>query len=63
LSRQVEAYVLDRNDLELYGVEVEVAFVQRLRGMVAFESVGSLIDQMHTDVDQTRDVLTEPPPP
>ena len=34
-ERRVEAYALDRDDLELYGVEVEVAFVERLRGMVA----------------------------
>ena len=37
-DRRVESYVLDRTDLELYGVEVEVSFVERLRGMVAFES-------------------------
>ena len=36
-DRRVESYVLDRTDLELYGVEVEVSFVERLRGMVAFE--------------------------
>ena len=34
-ERRVEAYVLDRDDLELYGVEVEVSFVGRLRGMAA----------------------------
>ena len=34
-ERRVESYVLDRDDLELYDVEVEVAFVDRLRGMVA----------------------------
>ena len=33
-ERRVESYVLDRDDLELYGVEVEVEFVERLRGMV-----------------------------
>ena len=36
-ERRVESYVLDRTDLELYGVEVEVSFVERLRGMVAFD--------------------------
>ena len=38
-ERRVEAYALDRDDLELYGVEVEVAFVERLRGMVTFDDV------------------------
>ena len=57
-ERRVEAYALDRDDLELYGVEVEVAFVGRIRGMVAFESVDSLIDQMNDDVDRSRALLS-----
>jgi riboflavin kinase/FMN adenylyltransferase len=56
-QRRVESYVLDRTDLELYGVEVEVSFVERLRGMVAFESVESLVDQMHADVVKARELL------
>ena len=56
-QRRVESYVLDRTDLELYGVEVEVSFVDRLRGMVAFESVESLVDQMHADVEKARELL------
>ena len=36
-DRRVESYVLDRDDLELYGVEVEVAFVDRLREMVKLQ--------------------------
>lgn len=56
-DRRVESYVLDRTDLELYGVEVEVSFVDRLRGMVAFESVASLIEQMTADVDRARELL------
>lgn len=57
-DRRVESYVLDRTDLDLYGVEVEVSFVERLRGMVAFESVERLIDQMSDDVDRARELLT-----
>lgn len=57
VGRRVESYVIDRTDLELYGVEVEVAFVERLRGMVAFESVEALITQMNADVDRTRELL------
>jgi len=57
VGRRVESYVLDRTDLELYGVEVEVAFVERLRGMVAFDSIDGLIDQMRADVDKTRALL------
>jgi riboflavin kinase / FMN adenylyltransferase len=56
-ERRVESYVLDRTDLELYGVEVEVSFVARLRGMVAFDSVDALVEQMHLDVDRARELL------
>ena len=56
-TRRVESYVLDRDDLDLYGVEVEVSFVERLRGMVAFESVEGLVRQMALDVDRAREIL------
>ena len=57
VEHRVESYVLDRTDLELYEVEVEVSFVERLRGMVAFESVEKLVAQMHDDVDRARALL------
>src|SRR4029079_7991230 len=56
-DRRVESYVLDRDDLELYGVEVEVAFVDRLRGMVKFEGMDALIETMHDDVRRARQLL------
>ncbi len=56
-ERRVESYVLDRDDLELYGVEVEVSFVDRIRGMVAFDSVDKLLAQMADDVERTRTLL------
>lgn len=57
LARRVESYVLDRTDLELYGVDVEVSFVERIRGMVAFEGVEKLIETMNDDVARTREIL------
>jgi riboflavin kinase/FMN adenylyltransferase len=57
-ARQVEAYVLDETDLDLYGHTVEIEFVARIRGMVAFEGVGPLIEQMTDDVVQVREELT-----
>jgi riboflavin kinase/FMN adenylyltransferase len=56
-ARRVESYVLERTDLELYDVEVEVSFVDRLRGMVAFESVDRLVAQMDDDVERARALL------
>lgn len=60
-ERRVETYVLDRTDLDLYGVEVEVGFVDRLRGMVAFDSVEELLEQMADDVDRAREALRPAP--
>ena len=60
-ERRVESYVLDRTDLALYDVEVEVSFVERLRGMVAFDSVDALVVQMADDVDRARELLDTPP--
>jgi riboflavin kinase/FMN adenylyltransferase len=56
-ARRVEAYVLDRDDLELYGREVEVTFVHRIRGMRRFDSVDELVTAMTEDVEVTRTTL------
>jgi riboflavin kinase / FMN adenylyltransferase len=55
-ERSVEAYALDRDDLDLYGAHVAVDFVARLRGMERFDSVDELVAQMHRDVDAARAV-------
>jgi riboflavin kinase/FMN adenylyltransferase len=56
-ERRVEAYVLDRDDLELYGVPVEISFVTRLRGMQRFEDVDDLVATMADDVRRARQSL------
>jgi riboflavin kinase/FMN adenylyltransferase len=56
-ERRVESYVLDRDDLELYGVQIEVSFVGRIRGMLRFDSVDELIETMADDVARTRELL------
>jgi len=53
-DRSVEAYALDRDDLDLYGVHAAIEFTDRLRGTVRFDSVEALIEQMRTDVEQVR---------
>lgn len=58
VPRTVEAYALDRDDLELYGVHVAVEFAARLRGNTRFESIDALIAQIHADVAATRDLTT-----
>jgi len=55
-DRAVEAYALDRDDLDLYGMHVAVDFAERLRGMVRYDSVTDLVEQMRRDVDAAREV-------
>lgn len=57
LVRQVEAHVLGETGLDLYGHDVTVEFVERLRGMVAFEGIGKLMAQMAEDVTDAARVL------
>jgi riboflavin kinase/FMN adenylyltransferase len=56
-ARRVESYVLDRDDLELYGVEIAVDFYARLRGQVKYAGMDALVVQMHADVEHARQVL------
>jgi riboflavin kinase/FMN adenylyltransferase len=59
-ERRVESYVLDRDDLDLYGAPVEVSFVARLRGMKRFDSIEELVETMADDVRRARVVLGMP---
>lgn len=59
LDRRVESYVLDRDDLVLYGARIAVDFVARLRGsQIRFESIDDLLVQMKADVDAARRILS-----
>ncbi|MGO4784046.1 bifunctional riboflavin kinase/FAD synthetase [Cryobacterium sp. W22_MBD10_FK3] len=60
-QKQVEAYVLDR-EIDLYDHVVEVAFVEHIRGMVAFTGIEPLIRQIEDDVVKTRAILNVPLP-
>lgn len=52
----VEAYLLDF-DREIYGQHLKLDFVARLRDELKFPSLDTLIEQMHRDVAQARDIL------
>lgn len=56
-ERRVEAYALDRDDLDLYGLPVRIAFEQRIRGQETFVDVAALIARMGADIDTARDLL------
>ena len=51
----VEAFLLD-TDTDLYGRILTVEFLARLRGERRFESVEALVDQMHRDIERTREL-------
>ena len=56
-DRTIEAYLLDFSG-DIYGQTVCLEFVRRLRGEEKFDTVAALLDQMNSDVMQTRDVVT-----
>jgi riboflavin kinase/FMN adenylyltransferase len=51
----IETYLIDRTE-DLYGTEMRVAFVERLRGEKRFAGVEELIAQMRIDVEDARRV-------
>lgn len=57
--RQIEAYVLDETDLDLYGHTVQVQITHRIRGMVKFEGIDALIETMTDDVAAVRAALRD----
>jgi riboflavin kinase / FMN adenylyltransferase len=54
----VEAYLLDF-DRDIYGEQLKLDFVERLRDELKFESVEGLIQKMRGDVVQTRKILEQ----
>jgi riboflavin kinase/FMN adenylyltransferase len=56
LGELVEAYLLDFSG-DLYGSQLELTFLARLRGELAFDGVASLVEQIERDVQDTREVV------
>jgi riboflavin kinase / FMN adenylyltransferase len=53
----IEAFLLDF-DADLYGEQLRVAFVERLRGEKRFDSVDDLVAQMELDVQRAREICS-----
>jgi len=51
----VEAHLIDF-DGDLYGEELRIAFIERMRGEKRFDSVDALVEQMRRDVAEAREI-------
>lgn len=54
----VESFLIDWEG-DLYGQQVEIQFLERLRGERRFDSVEALVEQMHADVKQAKQVCSQ----
>jgi riboflavin kinase/FMN adenylyltransferase len=55
-AAKVEVHLLEFQE-SLYGQALEVEFLHRLRDIVQFDGIQSLIEQLHRDVEQTRNLV------
>jgi len=55
-TSNVEAYILDF-DQEIYGKDVTIEFVSRLRDELKFDSVKELVEQIQNDIIKVREML------
>ena len=53
----LEVHLLSPPESDLYGAEVEVAFLEMLRGERRFDSVEALVSQIHADIEAARGKL------
>ncbi|HET6860613.1 MAG TPA: bifunctional riboflavin kinase/FAD synthetase [Streptomyces sp.] len=56
-ERTVEAYAIDRVDLDLYGLHVAVDFLAYVRGMEKFESIDALLVAIGADVKRASELI------
>src|SRR5271157_1020922 len=54
---QIEAYLMDF-DRDIYGSMIQLEFVEYLRQEERFDNVQALVKQMHADIQNAREVLT-----
>lgn len=55
-NANIEAHLLDFQD-EIYGEELKLEFISRLRDEKKFNSVDELLKQIHTDIGRAKEIL------
>lgn len=58
-NRTVEAYLVDYRGDMVYGRHVRLAFLERIRAELKFNSAEELVQQMHVDVEHCRTLVKE----
>lgn len=57
-TTHVEAHLLDVDE-DLYGREIQLHFIARLRGEIRFPSIEALVSQIRQDIQQTRALFSK----
>lgn len=58
-SSSVEVFIIDYNGADLYGSELQVSFIRRLRSVAKFASAEELVAQIQRDVEQIKELAAE----
>ena len=56
-GRQVEAYAIDQEGLDLYDQKASIEFIARLRDTVKFDGLDPLLEQMKKDCQKAKEIL------
>ena len=56
----VEVHIFDFGDT-IYGEEIEITFIERIRGEIQFQSAEDLVAQIQKDIATAKTILSENP--
>ena len=56
----VEAHIFDF-EKKIYGQEIEVVFIRRIRNEIKFDSANQLVEQIQRDIEATKTILADLP--
>jgi riboflavin kinase/FMN adenylyltransferase len=59
-ERMIEAHLLDFSG-DLYGLDLKMEFVERLRPEIRFENLEELVTQIRSDAERTAELLGQAP--